>query len=86
MSSRVKPKRCPTTGKFMYLTHEAAVDGAIGSVRDRCPALRIYTCPDCGTFHLTKRLEQERHSVVVPTVRPFTPNDLARIIQNRKPA
>lgn len=82
--SRVKPKRCPKTGKFMYPTREAAVDGAIGSVRDRCSGLRIYTCPHCATYHLTKRLEPEFKEV--PTVRPFTPNDLARIIERKKPA
>lgn len=81
--SRKKPKRCPTTGKFMYPTREAAVDGAIGSVRDRCNALRIYTCPDCGHFHLTKRIQSENPKAV-PTVRPFTPNDLARIIERKK--
>lgn len=83
--TKPKPKRCPVSGKYMYPTREAALDGAIGSVKARHVDLRIYECPDCNALHLTRRLKPV--TTTVPTVpRPFTPNDLALIIARRKSA
>jgi hypothetical protein len=50
---------CPVQEKRMR-TYEGAIAAAIRLSRHNVP-LRIYPCPDCGTWHVTKRSSyQER--------------------------
>lgn len=54
--------RCGVTGKIGFPTFELAQQRAneiiMGNVRDGITQFRIYQCPDCTLYHLTKELEK----------------------------
>lgn len=68
--------RCAASGKYQYPDLATAVHAALVSSKRRGTPLRPYECP-CGSWHLTKRPGNPRVATV-PT--PFTPADLARIV------
>ena len=77
----MKRPRCPVTRKLMFSDWDKAVHAAVESSRKRKVGLRVYPCPDCGCFHLTKRPANPQP----PTVPgPFTPADLARLLTRRQ--
>jgi len=51
-------KRCRKSGKIKFKTHEQAAKRAgeilVSGVSD-LHFLRVYECPDCGKYHLTKK-------------------------------
>lgn len=66
-----KRARCAASGgKYAYPTFAAAAHAALVSSRRRGVALRPYTCPDCGTWHLTKR---PANPVVATVIHPQRP-------------
>lgn len=46
---------CPASGKHTHSTFEAAVPYALRRSRATGRPFRIYACPHCTGFHLTKR-------------------------------
>ena len=46
---------CPRTGKFGYLTRVAAKEAGKRVKRNYGQRVRVYKCPDCPSWHLTKR-------------------------------
>lgn len=45
---------CPASGKKQYHTYSSAVSVAVQRSRHVGP-LRVYRCPECKKWHLTKR-------------------------------
>ena len=53
----------PCDAKKRYTTYEGATAMAVvrvGSKRDQPQALRVYKCPHCKGFHLTKKTDPDR--------------------------
>jgi len=73
--------RCKSSGKLRFAAWDSALHAAVVSSRARKVGLRVYSCPDCGGFHLTKR-QATPHPPTVPG--PFTPADMARRLARRK--
>lgn len=69
--------RCKTSGKYRYPTFDIAVHAALVSSKRRGTPLRPYECPFCSDWHLTKR---PANPAVATRPGPFTPADLARIV------
>lgn len=74
-------KRCGVDGKYSYPTFDAAVHAALVSTKRRGTPLRPYDCATCGGWHITKR---PGNPAVATRPGPFTPADMARIVNNRK--
>ena len=51
---------CPTSGKVMY-DKRGAVTAANHRYSESHQKLRIYPCPQCGSWHLTKILNGKRY-------------------------
>lgn len=47
--------KCEQSGKFKYPSELAAIRRAIRSSAKRGTPLRVYRCPACRSFHLTKK-------------------------------
>jgi hypothetical protein len=76
-------KRCGVDGKFSYPTFELAVHAALVSNKRRGDPLRVYDCAVCSGFHLTRNPGNPAVATVPP---PFTPTDLARILNRQQEA
>lgn len=50
---------CMASGKHRYPTWSAAVGPAVRSTQRAGRPMRIYRCPDCAGYHLTKRIKWE---------------------------
>lgn len=73
--------RCETSGKMRFPDFDTAAHSALATSRIRATPLRVYECPSCSGFHLTKT-PGGRYVATRPA--PFTPADMARLVARRQ--
>jgi predicted RNA-binding Zn-ribbon protein involved in translation (DUF1610 family) len=49
-------QRCETTGKFSYQSKAHALSATLNRAVKGGQRLRVYKCPDCGFWHMTKQV------------------------------